>query len=90
MKTQDEECKCVDLPTGERICDPIDSQLTIKEAMLYTDCNNNYYYNPGEYVKSQDEECKCIKLPTGEKICDPIGCQLTIKEATLYYKYSLQ
>ena len=35
MKTQDEECKCVDLPTGERICDPIDSQLTIKEAMLY-------------------------------------------------------
>ena len=33
-KSQDEECKCVDLPSGERICDPIDCQLTIKEAML--------------------------------------------------------
>lgn len=26
-KGQTEDCKCVDLPTGERICDPIDCEL---------------------------------------------------------------
>ena len=71
-KSQDDECKCVDLPNGERICDPIDCQLTTKEAILCIDYNN--YYNPGEYVKNQDEECKCVDLPTGERICDPINC----------------
>ena len=29
-KSQDDECKCEVLPTGEKICDPIDCQLTIK------------------------------------------------------------
>ena len=27
-KSQDDECKCELLPTGEKICDPIDCQLT--------------------------------------------------------------
>ena len=71
-KSQDDECKCVDLPTGEKICDPIDCQLTIK-LEKHIDYNN--YYNPGdENTKSQDEECKCMDLPTGERICDPIDC----------------
>ena len=35
MKSQDEECKCIKLPTGEKIRDPIGCQLTIKEATLY-------------------------------------------------------
>ena len=26
-KSQTEDCKCVDLPNGERICDPIDCEL---------------------------------------------------------------
>ena len=72
-KSQDEECKCIDLPTGEKICDPIDCQLTIKLEKHIIDYNN--YYNPGdENTKSQDEECKCVDLPTGERICDPIDC----------------
>ena len=35
-KSQDDECKCVDLPTGEKICDPIDCQLTIKLESILT------------------------------------------------------
>ena len=33
-KSQDEECICLDLPNGERICDPIDCQLK-KHCYMY-------------------------------------------------------
>ena len=41
-KSQDDECKCEVLPTGEKICDPIGCQLTIK-LEKHIDYNN--YYN---------------------------------------------